>query len=202
MQRKMDREEKKRIIHEKVLGKPLLKGIVWLQKEYKIGFSLASEIYFEHNLNYVKRYFEKGNRYLSINYNALESGIYGLEDFIKELKVKLVEKMERYPDNKIEWYEEYQIGITNFVIKVLESGIKMLKPDIYKSDACNIVVDYKKKTLLMPLYIRGVSRKTAESIVLERTKAPFRSLEDLRRRCNIGTCGIDTIDKYSIFVQQ
>lgn len=194
----MNRQEKKKAIHEMILGKPLIKSISWLQKEFGIGFTLATEIYFEHNLDYVKRYLERGNRYLSINYNAVNKGVYGLEDYIKELMVKLVQKKERFPDNKIEWVEEYQIEITKFIIKVLESGITILKPDLYKSEAQSIVVDYNKRTLLMPISIKGISKQTAELITVERKKEPFRSLEDLRRRCKIGIYGMMSLDKYQI----
>ena len=43
----MNREEVKRQVLEKLSGKP--KSIAWLQKEFKIGFSLAAEIYCEYN---------------------------------------------------------------------------------------------------------------------------------------------------------
>ena len=50
----------------------------------------------------------------------------------------------------------------------------------------------------MPISIKGISKQTAELITVERKKEPFRSLEDLRRRCKIGIYGMMSLDKYQI----
>ena len=195
----MNKEDKKQIIFSKISTKSLLPSISYLQDKYKIGFSLAYEIYFEHNLNVAKHYFEKGSRYKFVNFLALKSGVSGLEEYIKQLETQLNVKRKRYPDNKYGWIEEYQIEITKFVIKVLKSGIKILKPDLYKSNASSIIIDYKKKTLLMPLTVIGVSEETANIIVKEREKTPFSSFEGLRRRCGATLVGIKYFEKDKVF---
>lgn len=198
-----NKEKIKRIIHEKIMCKNFIESIAKLQIDYDIGFPLAREIYFENNLNYAKKYFEEKKRFEFIDYWAVYGGIIGVESYIWQLEKIITEKKRRYPNTKIRWRESYMIETLQMVIKTLESGCLISKPDMYKSSVDKIVVDYERGTLLLPLQsIPGITENIANLIVTEREKKKFNSIEDFRRRINVKLQTLHKIDQYKMFANR
>ena len=193
-------EEIKRIIHEKIMCKNFVESIARLQIDYGIGFLLAREIYFEHNLNYAKKYFEEKNRFEFIDYSAVNGGVIGIESYIWQLEKIITEKNRRNMNTNTKSRETCAIEILEMVIKALENGCTISKPDIYKSSTDKIIVNYERRTLLLPLQsIPVIKENIANSIVAEREKKKFNSIEDFRRRIDVKLQALHKIDQYKMF---
>ncbi len=194
---KESREQlKKRIIDD--LKDIRKKGIARIQKEYGIGFALAKEVYYEagesvedyEHIFFRKRYpLDFFASYLDaycMYYHEFDLSLINvsIEALIKEINSKQEEyKLLSDHDKK---YSSLPSKIRVLKIQALMNveGIKMSKPDIYKSAAEKIIIDRDKRIYLLPLACL-FSSNYLNKVVEEREKNKFTSFEDLRRRTGI-----------------
>lgn len=194
---KESREQlKKRIICD--LKEIRKRGIAWIQKEYGVGFELAKEIYYEceedaeeyERIFFRKRYpLDFFASYLDaycMYYHEFDLSLINvsIEALIKEINSRQEEyKLLSEHDKK---YSPLPSKIRVLKIQTLMNveGIKMSKPDIYKSDAKKIIIDRDKKIYILPLACLFGSNYL-NKVVEEREKNKFSSYEDLRRRTGI-----------------
>ncbi|MDL2281299.1 PolC-type DNA polymerase III, partial [Selenomonadales bacterium OttesenSCG-928-I06] len=104
-------------------------------------------------------------------------------DFIMEEAKDIKEKISLYEQkgNTLTAKEKNDHTILEMVLEMRLRGFKMLKIDLYKSDATKFLIEGDS---LRPPFVSlsGLGRGAAEIVVKEREKRPFSSIEDLRTR--------------------
>ncbi|OQB14228.1 MAG: DNA polymerase III PolC-type [Firmicutes bacterium ADurb.Bin193] len=99
-------------------------------------------------------------------------------------------RLESLANNEIKQKDKNVLTILEVVIEMFARGIKFLPVDLYKSDASKFLgVD---GNILPPLCaLAGLGQSVAESIVEQRQKMPFSSIEDLYARTSVSKTVVD-----------
>ena len=156
--------------------------------------NVISQLFFKecYPLEFYATRLEKGDIYKLIDDRLLSSGIKGLKKYQNELQNEyddLDDKQKKYDAAGVQIGSK--IELTILFDYMLEAGIKVLKPNLYKSDSESVLIDYENKRLLLPLYALPISWGAAKGIVSEREKQPFSSFEDLRRRTGLSADSVE-----------
>lgn len=155
--------------------------------------NVISQLFFKeyYPLEFYATRLKKGDIYKLIDDRLLSSDIKGLKKYQNELQ----NEYDDLDDKQKEYAAGVQIGskieLTILFAYMLEAGIKVLKPNLYKSDSESVLIDYENKTLLLPLYALPITCGAAKGIVSEREKQPFSSFEDLRRRTGLSADSVE-----------
>ena len=134
--------------------------------------------------------------YLSIRANAFDiekfiAGKAPIHNFIKELKSRSKSK-----NTKLTTKENEMIPVLEIIEELYARGFKILPVDIKDSMALMWKIDNDKKVLIPPfIVIDGLGDIVAKSIVNERKKNPFSSVEDLKKRTSINKNSIQELEK-------
>ena len=88
--------------------------------------------------------------------------------------------------------EQDLIGTLEIAKEMTARGYKFSGIDLNKSDSHKFIIEEDKKTLIPPFRaIDGLGDTVAKSIVEEREKKSFLSIEDLQKRCKVSTTLIE-----------
>jgi len=113
--------------------------------------------------------------------NAMIKGYDGIKDKMEEIEIKGYEATNKEQSIK---------GVLHLALEMTARGFGFEKIDLLKSDSDNfIIVDNK----LIPPFrtIDGLGDIVAKKIIAEREKAPFLSIEDLKKRARVSNSLID-----------
>ncbi len=84
-------------------------------------------------------------------------------------------------------------------LEMVKRGFKFLKFDIEKSDAFEFVIDKENDGLILPFsIIDGLGEKEAINIVEERSKKPFSTKEDLKKRTKIKQKSMEQLEYFKV----
>jgi len=132
------------------------------------------------------------------SYFSIRTTDFDIETMIKgydAIKSKMEEILAKGFDKTNK--EEGILGSLEVALEATARGIKFANIDINKSDSKNFIVS--GDTLIPPFRtIDGLGENVATSIVLEREKQPFLSMEDLQKRGHVSKTLIDKMDMMGI----
>lgn len=115
-------------------------------------------------------------------------GIEKAREALKELKSK----------DKLTAKEENVITVLEICIEMYARGLKFVPIDLYKSDAIKFICT--DQGILPPLCsLQGVSEAAAQSIVYERNKDKFFSIDDLHNRTKISKTALEILKRNGCF---
>lgn len=87
--------------------------------------------------------------------------------------------------------EEKLIPILEILIEAMARGIKISPISLYKSDAFEWIIDRENNSLIPPFsVVDGLGSEAAKSILREREKAEFQSIENLVKRTSLNRTNI------------
>lgn len=139
------------------------------------------------------------NAYKMIDETLLNGDYAEIDAYIEKMQNEYSQLDSESKKYKIGVVIKDKIRIAKLLILIKKEGIKLLKPDFNKSNSNTIIIDYDNKALLLPLYTLAMPEKVAETIVIEREKKKFSSLEDLRRRTGMSASTIEELNKDHFF---
>jgi len=128
--------------------------------------------------------------YFSVRADDFDYEIMAKGKYLVREKIKEMESVE----GKLNTREKNILTILEVVNEMYARGIEFLPVDLYMSDAAKFkIVDGK---ILPPLTsLPGLGINAATSIVEEREKGKFFSVEDLRIRCGISKTVIELLER-------
>ena len=108
---------------------------------------------------------------------------------IKELELK---------GNTLSVKEKNLLSIYEVALEMYVRGIKLLPPDLYKSDSVRFIVT--QDGIRIPFNaLQGVGASAANSIVEARETGRFISIEDFRERTKVSKTVIEILKKHGCF---
>jgi DNA polymerase-3 subunit alpha (Gram-positive type) len=129
-------------------------------------------------------------RATQFEHDILTSSVNAIRNRIKEL--------EKINMNQLTVKEEDLLTMYYVAFEMMQRGFKFLPVDINKSQAKDCVME--GNGLRLPFVsIDGLGENAAYSIVEERNKKPFRSLEDVRERTKINKTVFENMEKGGSF---
>lgn len=142
--------------------------------------------------------------YCKINYPEAFYATYfttKVEDFDIELISKGMEAVQarmeeiREKGNSATTKENSQYTLLEVVVEMFARGIKVLKVDIYKSDARDFKINGKGEILPPMISLDGMGENAAQSVVDARSK-PFISKEDLLKRTRLSKTVVEKLSEH------
>jgi DNA polymerase-3 subunit alpha (Gram-positive type) len=113
----------------------------------------------------------------------------------KEKVINTINELES-KGNEMTAKESGTLTVLRIVLEAMLRGIEFLPVDIYESETCN----FKKledNRLLPPLIsLQGLGGSAAESVVIEREKSDFRSIEELSNRTSLTKTVIEVLKEH------
>ena len=200
-------------------GKPSREPEMWMQHEKTLREAGIAEWYIEscskikymfpkaHAVAYImsalriahfKVYYplEYYSAYFSVRCNAfdVETFIQGKEA-IRNKIITLEDKGYEQTNKETELLE-----VLYSALEMTERGFKFKNIDVELSDSTQFLLDEEKESLIMPFRsLDGLGEKAAAQVVLERSKTPFISIEDVQSRGKINETTIDKMRQLGIF---
>ena len=107
---------------------------------------------------------------------------------------KIKEKLEELNANKfnLSVKEQDLIGTLEIALEASARGIKFGNIDLKKSHSRNFVIDYETNTLIAPFRaLDGLGETVANTVVAEREKQEFISIDDLQKRGKLSSTLIE-----------
>ncbi|MGM0602843.1 MAG: PolC-type DNA polymerase III [Bacillota bacterium] len=123
------------------------------------------------------------------------------DDFDAQLACNGREKVERIikelegKGNDLTAKESGTLTVLKIVLEAMLRGIEFMPVDIYKSDASKFR-QFDNRLLPPLISLQGLGRSAAESIVEERSKSDFTSIEDLSNRTSVTKTVIEKLKEH------
>ena len=125
---------------------------------------------------------------------ALVSGETAVIDKIEELRAKNRIKGEKLSNKEDEILKTLQVAL-----EMIQRGYKFVNISLEKSMAKNFVVDKENNALIPPFStIDGLGEHNAESVIEEREKRPFSSIEDLLSRTHLTQTNVEKLKELGV----
>src|SRR6056297_855209 len=98
--------------------------------------------------------------------------------------------------NEMTAKESGTLTVLKIVLEAMMRGIEFMPVDIYESDTC-IFKNLEKNKLLPPLIsLQGLGVSAAESVIIEREKSDFTSIEELSNRTSLTSTVIEVLREH------
>ena len=120
-----------------------------------------------------------------------------MDELIKNRLTEIKEKIKEMEEtgNNLSQKDKNVLTILEVINEMYARGIKFLDTDLYKSDARIFLIE--NGSIRPPLNgLPGLGIAAAQSIVEERNKRKFTSVEDLRLRTKVGKNVIDILKQH------
>ncbi len=98
--------------------------------------------------------------------------------------------------NEMTAKESGTLKVLRIVLEAMLRGIEFLPVDIYESDTCNFKKIEDNKLLPPLISLQGLGGSAAESVVVEREKSDFRSIEELSNRTSLTKTVIEVLKEH------
>lgn len=85
-------------------------------------------------------------------------------------------------------------------LEMVERGYRCGNIDIYRSEASKFIVDHEKQSLIPPFtVVDGLGEAAAFTVLEERKKTPFISVEDLVSRTKLNSQNVENLRRLGVF---
>ncbi|MFP4371989.1 MAG: PolC-type DNA polymerase III [Halanaerobium sp.] len=124
------------------------------------------------------------------------------DDFDAQLacngKAKVINKIEELESlgNEMTAKESGTLTVLRIVLEAMMRGIEFLPVDIYESKADRFIKKDENKLLAPLISLQGLGGSAAESVVLERQKSDFTSIEELSNRTSLTSTVIEILREH------
>ena len=126
--------------------------------------------------------------------DTLIKGENAIIDKIDELRSKTRIRGEKLSNKEDEILKTLQVAL-----EMVERGYSFRNIDLFKSDAKNFVVDKEHHALIPPFStIDGLGENNARSVIDERNKREFSSIEDLLTRTHLTNTNVNELKRLGV----
>ena len=109
-------------------------------------------------------------------------------------KIDELRNKSRTKGEKLSNKEDDILKTLYVALEMLQRGFRFLNIDLYRCEASKFVVDKERKALIPPFStVDGLGAHNAESVILERKKRDFTSLDDLKSRTHLTGTNIEKL---------
>mgnify|MGYP000597844246 CR=1 FL=1 len=113
----------------------------------------------------------------------------------KERVINKIEELENL-GNEMTAKESGTLTVLRIVLEAMMRGIEFLPVDIYESEADRFIKKDNNKLLAPLISLQGLGGSAAESVVLERQKSDFTSIEELSNRTSLTSTVIEILREH------
>lgn len=113
----------------------------------------------------------------------------------KEKVMNTINELES-KGNEMTAKESGTLTVLRIVLEAMMRGIEFMPVDIYESDTCNFKKIEDNKLLPPLISLQGLGGSAAESVVVEREKSDFRSIEELSNRTSLTKTVIEVLKEH------
>ncbi|MGM0499379.1 MAG: PolC-type DNA polymerase III [Bacillota bacterium] len=117
----------------------------------------------------------------------------------KEKVINKIEELEAL-GNEMTAKESGTLTVLRIVLEAMMRGIEFLPVDIYESEAARFVKKEENKLLAPLISLQGLGESAAESVVIERQKSDFTSIEELSNRTSLTSTVIEVLREHGSLV--
>lgn len=113
----------------------------------------------------------------------------------REKVINKIEELEAL-GNDMTAKESGTLTVLRIVLEAMMRGIEFLPVDIYESEAGHFVKKKENKLLAPLISLQGLGESAAESVVIERKKSDFTSIEELSNRTSLTSTVIEVLREH------
>ncbi|SIQ09176.1 PolC-type DNA polymerase III [Halanaerobium kushneri] len=113
----------------------------------------------------------------------------------REKVVNKIEELEAL-GNDMTAKESGTLTVLRIVLEAMMRGIEFLPVDIYESEADHFIKKDENKLLAPLISLQGLGGSAAESVVIERQKSDFTSIEELSNRTSLTSTVIEVLREH------
>jgi DNA polymerase-3 subunit alpha (Gram-positive type) len=113
----------------------------------------------------------------------------------REKVINKIEELEAL-GNDMTAKESGTLTVLRIVLEAMIRGIEFLPVDIYESEADRFIKKEENKLLAPLISLQGLGGSAAESVVLERQKSDFTSIEELSNRTSLTSTVIEVLREH------
>ncbi len=113
----------------------------------------------------------------------------------QEKVINKIEELEAL-GNDMTAKESGTLTVLRIVLEAMMRGIEFLPVDIYESEAARFVKKENNKLLAPLISLQGLGESAAESVVIERQKSDFTSIEELSNRTSLTSTVIEVLKEH------
>ncbi len=113
----------------------------------------------------------------------------------RETVVNKIEELEAL-GNDMTAKESGTLTVLRIVLEAMMRGIEFLPVDIYESEASRFIKKDENKLLAPLISLQGLGGSAAESVVVERQKSDFTSIEELSNRTSLTSTVIEILREH------